>query len=55
MTEEEARAAESHRSMLRGCSDCCDLLSQAVDWEKTSVPDFKEKWHRPRVPLESGE
>ncbi len=40
--------------MLRGLRDEEDFLQQAVDWETSVDPSFKEKFHRKAQVLESG-
>lgn len=39
---------------LRGLKDADDFLAQVVDWEISTDPQFREKYHRPSKTLESG-
>lgn len=39
---------------LRGLKDAGDFLAQAVDWETSTDPRFKERFYRPSRELESG-
>lgn len=40
--------------LLRGLQDEEDVLAQAVDWELSTDPRFKEKHYRPSRPLKTG-